>query len=190
MDTQKKLILGVVVLAVLGGLAYQQVKKDQQVGKTTTTSTEALPELKAPDDADKLQITNGNKGKVVLEKKGDKWVISEPVKAEANQQSVKALLDNMKELKVKEQVNTAVTDEQKKDYELDAEKVVHVIAWKGADKKFDASFGKSGGRGQLIMIDGKAGVFAGTGYTSYVYAREVKSWRDAEIFKFDDANVT
>lgn len=189
MDTQKKIILGVVVLAVLGGLAYKQIKSDAEVGKATTTAAEPLPELKVPEDVDKISVTNGKKGEVVLEKKGDKWVLTKPVQADANQQAVKSMLDNMKELKVKEVVNSTVTDEQKKDYEFDADKVVRVQAFKGADKKIDASFGKSGGRGQLLMVEGKPSVFAGTGYSSYVYAREVKSWRDADIFKFDDANA-
>ena len=189
MDTQKKLIIGVVALAVLGGLAYRQIKSDAQVGKATTTSADPLPELKVPDDVDKLSVTNGKKGEIVLEKKGDKWFLTKPVQADANQQAVKSMLDNMKELKLKEVVNAATTEEQKKDYEFDAEKVVRVMAWKGADKKLDASFGKSGGRGQLVMVDGKPSVFAGTGYSSYVYAREVKSWRDADVLKFDSANA-
>lgn len=40
------------------------------------------------------------------------------------------------------------------------------------------------------MVDGKPGVFIASGYSSYLYTREVKNWRDQEMFKFDDANVT
>ncbi|MGH7281276.1 MAG: DUF4340 domain-containing protein, partial [Polyangiaceae bacterium] len=44
-------------------------------------------------------------------------------------------------------------------------------------------------RGQMMMTGDRPGVFAASGYSSYLYTREVKNWRDTEIFKFDDANV-
>ena len=42
----------------------------------------------------------------------------------------------------------------------------------------------------MVMVDGKPGIYTAAGYSSYLYAREVKGWRDTEIFKFDDANAT
>ena len=39
------------------------------------------------------------------------------------------------------------------------------------------------------MVEGKPDVYAATGYSSFVYTRELKGWRDTEIFRFDDANV-
>ena len=41
----------------------------------------------------------------------------------------------------------------------------------------------------MIMVDGKPGIYAVAGYSSYLYTREVKGFRDTEIFKFDDQNV-
>jgi hypothetical protein len=189
MTRDKQIIAGVVVLAALGGLVYMQAKKDQNIGKTTETTSADLPEIKGSDDLDKFVIKNGDKGEITLEKKGDKWMVTKPVDALASQASVKTLVDNAKELKTKEQLFSTVTDADKKDYQLDPEHALHFQAFKGADKKLDLTFGKSGARGQLFMVEGKPQVFAASGYSAYVYTRELKGWRDTEIFRFDDANV-
>jgi hypothetical protein len=54
----------------------------------------------------------------------------------------------------------------------------------------DAYFGESGGRGQMTRIAGKDGVFSVKGYSSYLYSREPKGWRDMALFKFEEADVT
>ena len=191
MNRSQKIGVGLVVLAVLGYAAYATGKKDQQTGFATKDTKKAdLPEIKGSDDLDKIVITNADKGDVTLEKKGDKWMVTKPIEAAANQSNVKSLLDNLKELKVSEQIEPAVTEDNKKIYQLEPAKAVHVVAFKGADKKVDDTFGKSGGRGQIVSVEGKPGVFVATGYSSYLYTREVKNWRDNEIFKFDDANAT
>ena len=33
------------------------------------------------------------------------------------------------------------------------------------------------------MVDGKPGIYAASGYSSWLYAKEVKGWRDAKIFE-------
>ena len=185
----KRIILGVVILGAIGAAVYYRTKADESVGKTTTSSAD-LPDVKVPEDLDKIVITNADKGEVTLQKKGDKWEMVKPVAFPANQGNVKALIDNMKELKATEVISSQLTDDQKKLYELDAAKAVHVVAFKGADKKADITFGKAGGRGQMTAVDGKPGVYAVSGYSSFLYAREAKTWRDMEILKFDDANAT
>jgi hypothetical protein len=199
MSRDKQIILGVVVLAGLGGLVYYQQKKDAQVGTPHTTAAD-LPDIKGPEDVDKISITNGDKGEVVLERvpgpaladggSGDKWEVTKPVKAPANQSNVKSLVDNMKELKAKELVAGAPTDDVKKSMGLDPAHALHVMTWKGADKKLDDTFGSSSGRGEMMMVEGKPAIYAASGYSSYLYNREVKTWRDQEIFKFDDANAS
>jgi Domain of unknown function (DUF4340) len=184
----KRIILGAVILAALGAAVFYRNKSDDAVGKATTTSAD-MPDVKAPEDVDKVVIVNADKGEVTLEKKADKWEVVKPVAFAANQANVKSLIDNMKELKASETISSNLTDDQKKLYELDAAKGVHVTAFKGADKKVDLVFGKSGGRGQMSSVDGKPGVYAISGYSSYLYTREVKAWRDQEMLKFDDANA-
>ena len=188
MNQTQKIGLGAAVLAVLGFLVYKQMKVDQKIGAATTATVD-LPDVKAPDDIDKIEIANADKTDVVLEKKGDTWQVTKPVDFPANQANVKQLVDNLKELKATEQVEANASDYVKKSYDLDPAHAVHVTAFKGADKKVDDYFGKNGGRGQMMMVGDRPGVFAASGYSSYLYTRDVKGWRDTEIFKFDDANV-
>lgn len=190
MERSTQLWIGVVVLAALGGAVYKVSKDDAMKGSSTTTTSADLPDLKTPDDIDKVTLTNADKGDVVLEKKGDAWEVTKPVVAKANQANVKQLLENMKELKAKELISATPSDDQKKEFLFDKDKAVRIVAQKGADTKLDASFGKSGGRGQMAMVEGKPGIYTVSGYSSYLYAREVKGWRDTEIFKFDDANAS
>ncbi len=202
MSRDKLILVGVVVLGILGALVYQQSKKDEAIGRPPVTATD-FPTVSAPDDVDKISITNGDKGEVVLEKvpdpKGEPtdagaatmWVLSKPVSAPANQQAVKDIVGNLKDVKVESQVNLKLDDEVRKDKQLDAAKGVHVIAWKGADKKADDLFGKSGTAGQLVVAASKPdSVWAAKGYSAYLYTKEPKDFRDKEVLKFDDANVS
>ena len=90
-------------------------------------------------------------------------------------------------MKVESQINLKLDDEVKKDKQLDAAKGVHVVAWKGADKKADDLFGKSGTAGQLVIAASKPdAVWAAKGYSAFLYPKEAKDFRDKEVLKFDD----
>jgi hypothetical protein len=117
--------------------------------------------------------------------------VVKPVEAEANQQTAKDLVSNLHALKVESKINLTLDDAVRKDKQLDAAHAVHVVAWKGADKKIDESFGKSGTAGQLVVVAAKPdAVWAAKGYSSYLYTKEAKDFRDKEILKFDDANAS
>ena len=192
MKNEAKLGIGVVILAGLAGLVYVQQKKDASVGSATSTNA-VLPSLSVSDDFDKIEVTNGDKPTVELDKGAtpEDWSLAKPIAAPAKASEVKALLDNLKELKVKDVISTiGPTPEQLADYQLDAAHGVHVVASKGGEKKVDLTFGKQGGRGELVQIAGNPGVYALAGYIGYQYSRDAKDWRQNEILKFDDANAT
>jgi len=188
MSQSPKLIAGVVVLAALSGAVYVAKNKDAQIGTSQVTSAD-LPDIKVSDDIDKISITNGEKPEIVLEKKGDKWEMAKPISAAANQGNVDQLVKNLKDLKAKEIIVSQASEDSKKDYDFVPSKGVHVIAYKGDDKTLDLTFGSSGQRGQMAMVEGKPSIYAVTGYSSYLYTREPKGFRDTEIFKFDDQNA-
>jgi len=201
MSRDRLLIFSVALLGVLGILVYKQAKKDEAIGQPMA-STSDFPTISAPDDITKISITNGDKGEVVLEQITDAntpptdagpattWVVTKPVRADANQQSVKDLVANLKDLKITSQINLRLDDDTRKEKQLDAAHAVHVVAWKGADKKVDDLFGKSGAVGQLVSTADKPDiVWAAKGYSSYLYTKEPKDFRNKEIFHFDDANV-
>jgi hypothetical protein len=194
MKNEQKIYAAAGALAVvLGGLyLVQKSDKDEMVMHTPgAASSVSLPEVKLPtDDVDKItkiQIKNAAKGEVVLEKQGDGWKLTKPVVYAANQQNVKSLLDNLKELKLKDTIDSGKN--QYATYELDDEKSVHVQVFKDASKSLDLFFGKSGTRGQMTRLSDKDGIYVASGYSSYLYTRDLKDWRDRDIMKFEDANV-
>ena len=202
MKTEHKIYAGLGILAALaGGLYVTNKSKKQELAHHSVAAASAdLPSISVPkDDIDKLtkielattdKDDKTKKTKVTLEKKGADWVVTSPPSAAgsaANASNVKSLLDNLKELKVKEIIDrTAGSYEQ---YELTDDKAMHIVAYKGADKAVDLYFGKSGSRGQMARVGGKDGVYIADKYSAYLYTREVKNWRETSILKFEDANA-
>jgi hypothetical protein len=202
MSRDKLIIFGVVLLGLLGFLVYKQAKRDEAIGAPLVATTD-LPTVSAPDDVDKISIANGDKSEVVLERVPDPaaaatdagtagiWRLAKPVSADASQQTVKDLLANLKDLKAESQVSLRLDDDVRKEKQLDPAHAVHVMAWKGADKKLDELFGKSGAAGELVILSDKPNtVWAVKGYSAYLYTKEPKDFRDKEILKFDDANAS
>jgi hypothetical protein len=132
-------------------------------------------------------IKNADKGEVTLEKKGDGWELTKPLGAPASQANVKSVIENIQKIELSALI--AKGTEAYKKYELDDEKAVHAQAFKGDEKVLDVFFGKSGSRGQMARVMGTDAVYAAKGYSSYQWAREIKSWRDTEILKFEDGNA-
>ncbi len=189
MTRDKQLAAGVLALVLFGGLALKQMRDDEKLGSKAAQEA-ALPKFETLEGAEKLTVTNGDKGEVVLEKQGSDWQLVKPLATKANGQNVKLALDNLAELKVREQVAATPDAELTKSYELDGAKGVHVVVSKGGKSLLDVTFGKSGGRGQLLSVTGTPAIFAATGFSSYLFTRETKGWRDAEVTKFDEAKVT
>jgi hypothetical protein len=194
MKNEQKIYAAAGVLAVvLGGLYFvQKSDKEEMIMHTPgAASSASLPDVKlATEDVDKItkiQIKNAGKGEVVLEKQGDGWKLTKPVEYAANQQNVKSLLDNLKELKIKDTIDSSKN--QYATYELDDDKSVHVQVFKDATKSLDLFFGKSGTRGQMTRLSDKDGIYVASGYSSYLYTRELKDWRDRDVLKFEDGNV-
>lgn len=193
MKTEHKLIAAFAILVVLvaGFFISRDKQKQEDAAHAPTAASADMPAIALPkDDGDKItkiEIKNADKSNVTLEKKGDTWELTAPVSAKAEQANVKSLIDNLKELKIKETI--ARSGDLYPQYELTDEKAVHVVAYKGAEKAVDLYFGKSGSRGQVVRVGGRDGVFVGDKYSSYLYTREVKNWRERTILKFEDANA-
>ena len=199
-DTDKKLYGALAVLAVLGGALFLANKKEKEEAQAYTLSGQAasLPKIAITEDdtkaIDKIVLTkgadeDGGAGtEVQLEKKGEDWRVTKPVDAAANQANVKSLLDNLKSLKVSELIDAGKASYDK--FKVADGKGLHAVFTKGGATVLDATFGENGGRGQMTRIAGKDGVYATKGYSSYLYDREVKGWRDTSVFKFEENVVT
>jgi hypothetical protein len=126
MSRDKLIIFGVVLLGLLGFLVYKQAKVDEAIGAPLAAVGE-MPTVSAPDDIDKISITNGDKAEVVLERVPDPkappvdggtsgtWRLAKPISAEANQQTVKDLVANLKDLKAESQVSLKLDDDVRKE---------------------------------------------------------------------------
>jgi hypothetical protein len=152
-------------------------KDDAATRGAPSSAPAAVPNLAVTvDEIDKISITTADKGDVVLEKKAGTWAVTKPVAAAANETNVKQLLDNLKELKIKEVISSAPSVEQKTEFQFDKDKAVHVVTFRGADKKLDVSFGKSGARGQMVMVEGNPAIYTASGYSSPLYNRDLNGW--------------
>ncbi|HEY3499652.1 MAG TPA: DUF4340 domain-containing protein, partial [Polyangiaceae bacterium] len=199
-DTDKKLYGALAVLAVLGGALFLANKKDKEEAQAYTLSGQAasLPKIAITEDdtkaIDKIVLTkagdeDGGAGtEIELTKKGEDWRVTKPVDASANQANVKSLLDNLKSLKVTELIDAGKASYDK--FKVADGKGLHAVFTKGGTTVLDAIFGENGGRGQMTRIAGKDGVYATKGYSSYLYDRELKGWRDTTVFKFEDTAAT
>ena len=194
LSTEHRIYAALGLLAALGGGVYltQKDQKAEDTRHVVGAASVNLPEMRLPgeetDKVTKIEIQNADKGSVTLEKVGAEWRLKKPVDYAANQANVKTLLDNLKEVKGKEQIDSGSTAFA--EYGVDDAKAVRVTLYKGADKGLELFFGKAGGRGQMARKTGQEGVFAVSGYSAYLYTREVKNWRDTAITKFEEDKPT
>lgn len=159
---------------------------------------EVTLERTAPPKADKKDAAKGDAGaegedELDLEGKGKDdqpygtWKVAKPLDAPANQANVKSLIDNLEKLQIQELITKSPDGYAK--YELEGDKAIHVVAYKGADKLLDMTFGKSGSRGQMARIAGVDGVYVVKGFSSFVYGRELKNWRNTDLWKLEDKDA-
>lgn len=200
MQTEKRIYIGLAVLLVIGGLIYWQSKKSKEEAaarSVSIASSATLPSIKVPEEGvekiTKLVVQDKDKPEVVLEKRGEQWWVVKPLEAIASQQNVKSTLDNLKAIETTDAINdTPEAPAMYKDYDLEGDKAIHVTAFegeKGAEKVFDAFFGKSGSRGQMARLADKPGIWVVKGFSSFQYTRQLKDWREKSILKFEDKNV-
>jgi hypothetical protein len=198
MSTEKKLGIAVVILLGLGGLLFVQRRAEKREADTYTLSStrNQMPKFGVSDEQTKeidqvtIQQPAGDAGpgaKVVLKKENGEWKLAEPVAAKASTSNVDSLLENLKSLALNEVISDS--SDTYAQYGVDDKSAVHVVFNKGADAVADLYFGHGGSRGQMVRLAGKTGVFGIKGYSSYLYTREAKQWRDMSLLKFDDAKV-
>lgn len=192
MKTEYKIYAGLLLLLALGAGVYfsNSSAKAERATRSTSTAKADLPAIAVvKEEADKITKIEikAEKGPVTLEKKGDEWELTQPISAKANQNDVKSLLENLKDLKVTEAIDR--TKDHYAEYELDDAKAIHFVASNAGGKVANLYFGKSGTRGQLVRVDGKDGVFVTTGYQAFLYNKEAKNWRDKTLIKISDDEV-
>jgi hypothetical protein len=201
---EKRLYAALGILAVLGGALYFQTetKKDDIKAHTVGGDANELPKLGFTEEQ-KAKVTKiaiekpasskegeepASAQKYVLEKDGENWRLAEPVRALANKTNVESLLTSLPKFAVKERIASG-TDTYPQ-YDLTDDKALHVTVYEGETPSLEFWAGKSGGRGQLARLKGQDGVYVIDGYSSYLFGRDTKGWRDLSIFKLETDKAT
>ncbi len=202
LDSDKKLFIAVGVFAVLGGALFFQNRaaKEDMKAHTFEGANEDLPKLTVSEDLTKKLtkftiVQPEKKGDApkpgsthTLVKDGDKWRLAEPLAAAANQSNVESLLKNLPKLSIKERIVQGT--ESYKQYELSDDTALHFTAFEGDKPAVEFWIGKSGGRGQMVRMKDKPGVFVLDGYSGFLYGRDTKGWRDLSIMTAETEKAT
>jgi hypothetical protein len=197
--TEHKLYIAVGILATLGVAFYFQHKSNKEVlaQHSYEGRSAELPKIQLSDERikkiDKIAITQppGDAGAaqevVLVKEKEDKWKMEKPVAFPANDTNVKSTLENLGKLEVTEEITPKKESWAK--YGVGDDTALHATFYQGKEVAMEAYFGESGSRGQMTRFAGKDGVYAVSGYSSWLYKREPKDWRHRVIFEFDDAKA-
>ena len=197
MNLSPKIYAAVPAIVIGGGFYLWQLKPGAQVVESLP---EVLPnialskadagritkiELTSPDANDKSQIRA-----IAIERENQDWELTFPLKTRASTSKVEALIDNLENLHLWEVIDrgTGLYDQ----YDLSDAKALHIVAWKGAEKAIDAYCGRTSTHGQFVRLAGKDGIFAlvnwgQVGYQGFLYTRDLRSWRETSILRFDEA---
>lgn len=201
--SDSKLYIALGVLGVLGVGYFMQLENTKKVDSAHSLESAAneLPTVSVTEEqtgsitkiviekpAEESGETKTPAVKHVLVKDGDTWKLEEPVAALANQKNVESLLKNLNKLQVKEQVGKNKESYEK--FEVDDAHATHSAFYAGDKLVREIWAGKSGGRGQLARIDGTDAVLVLDGYSSFLYGRETKGWRDLKILELDTEEVS
>ena len=194
MKTEQKLVVsGVALLALLGGYVMTRQGKEKDTKAHMASVAKNLPKVgvakEQGEKVTKLVVKSKDHDEVVLEKKGTVWRLSKPLDALASASNVDAILKNLEKLELGTVIADNADEKTFEKYELDEKNATHVQVFAGDEKVLDAYFGKSGTRGQIARLGGNPAVYTAKGYSSFLFAKEVKSWRDTDILNFEDGNV-
>ena len=127
-----------------------------------------------------------------LEKMEDGWEIAVPIRAKASQARVSELLENVTHISIRQVIDDSSRSFD--DYDLNERKGLHVQIWNAQRLVRDLYFGKTDARGQIVRSSGVSLVFAvpnwgKDGYSGFLYTRNLRSWRETSIVKFNEDDV-
>jgi hypothetical protein len=209
MKATHKTHMAVAILALGGGvyLARVAAKERHPAPSSTLPSTspptvESLPvialsrddaervtriELTSPDDDDKSRLQT-----IAIEKIGPDWEMTAPLRTQASRSKVEALLQNLQTLRLWKLVDSS--DRFYDQYDLTEAKAVHIVVRQGPRAVVDLFCGKSSTDGQLVRLAGRDGILSlvnwgPQGYQGFLFTRDLRSWRETSIFKFEEEDA-
>src|SRR5512142_1740253 len=110
-------------------------------------------QLERPDDDAPTR-----RSAIVLERRGDAWFSTAPLRARASADKVSALLANLQDLHLTQRLDSG--SEFYERFDLTDAKALHVVASTAAGQQLvDFLAGKSSEQGQLVRLPGVPGIF-------------------------------
>ncbi len=201
----KRLLPFIVILALLGGLAY--LKREKQIDQPKLSEQANLQalvdgELTAGSIA-KVELYAAAKPdeKVILEKDGENWLVRSLFDAPAKKETIDTYLDKIAGIKGEFRAK-AEGDEQLATYSLKADEAFHVVAYKAGSAEPAAKllFGKAPSQSTVfVRKDGDNTVYvesanlrrdAGLFAEDLSEAPKADTWLDKDALKLDKETIT
>lgn len=177
-------LVAFVALSVLAVISLRSPERGERVGERAR----AIAEIK-PGTIGSLDVSQpGDKDKVSLTKKGDKWQVVAPYDKPADPTVAKAAVEALEKVRWGDLVTQQKTKHA--EFEVSDDKAVHVVAKdSGGAVLADLYIGKASGSATMVRIAGKDDVWQALDLYASTYKREGKTWRDHSIYdlKADDA---
>ena len=180
-------IAGVVFAGLLALAVWKLGERNEESAAIDPEAAALLPDLKG-DEIDRLEIRRPDDKPIVLEKKGDKWVLTAPVKADADPTAVSTAIDKLDELEVLDVAATKAAHHDK--LEVTDEKAVHVIVGRDGGKEWvHLLIGAYRGGNTMVRKEGDERVAAVKGSIKYAFNKPVRDWRDRRIVDVDAKRI-
>ncbi|MBN2543230.1 DUF4340 domain-containing protein [bacterium] len=182
---KKSTIIVIVIFLLLVGI-YVLISLFSKGEKTSTVESDIL-------DLDSLKVEyielNTLLEKVVLEKKGDMWMVTEPGEYEANADMVWKLISET----VKGEVDDIISENPEKHalFEVDSLNGTRAVIRESGGKSSEFIVGKMGPNYSTTYIrePGSDAVYLVEGRLSQFYKRNASSWRNKDIVKVDKNDI-
>ena len=177
-------LVAFVALSVAAVVSLRSPDKGERVGERPR----AVAEIKA-GSVGTLEVSQpGDKDKVTLVKKGDKWQVTAPYDKPADPSTAKTAAEALEKVRW----GDLVTQQKGRhaEFEVSDDKAVHVVAKDtGGAVLADLYIGKASGSATMVRVGGKDDVWQALDLYASTFKRESKTWRDHGIYdlKADDA---
>jgi Domain of unknown function (DUF4340) len=174
------LLIGILVI-----LAITTYFVLQRPGETSSSGSDG--ELLSQIDSsavDRLEISSPS-GSVTLALEAGKWMITSPGRFRADQTAIAAAVGRGKRIELHNLVST--NPEKQKVFQVDS-MGVHVRFYERGTQKASFIIGKPGPSWTETYVrrDGSTDVYLAEGPLSYLFAKQVKDWRDRTIFHIEE----
>jgi hypothetical protein len=178
--TQKTLLL-LVLFAGLVGAALVARRLPEKGERAAADRPRPVASI-AAGSIDELEVTSG-KDKTQLKKQDGKWRVVAPIAYGADEPAVKSAIEKLEGLQWGDVVSSQ--KDKHREFEVDEEKGVRVVARKGGAALADLLVGKTMSGYTLVRPYGKDEVWQAVGVLKWVYAKDTKGWRDKTILSFE-----